>query len=306
LATGLLLGILALASARARRWAMAVVLVAVVVGGSILVSRTYTERRSVAEPASSSNALNVKPAAVRDSLRRGASALGPLSASEARETAEASDLPPRPRLENPAGTATVEAESPLGAWSSHLPEWTQADRFVDDNGLERWVVSSEPCFTAEEAHASLDDALEKAMGEALVERIDPRAADLVHYPAAAIRAKWLVPDLHHYHVRPFEYAAKVAPQYDRLYTEFVQLQLNQELLSDARSRWQELETRSRLLQLGLGGGLALALLGLVLGYCRADRATRGFYSGRLQILALAGVLGAGAIALWLAQSFLWL
>lgn len=50
---------------------------------------------------------------------------------------------------------------------------------------------------------------------------------------------------------------------------------------------KEQQTRDRIVAIGLIGGTLLALLGVVFGYLRLDHATRGFYCGRLQMLALA-------------------
>lgn len=44
-------------------------------------------------------------------------------------------------------------------------------------------------------------------------------------------------------------------------------------------------TRDRLVGFGAIGGLLLALLGVLFVYLRLNHATRGFHSGRLQLLA---------------------
>ena len=50
---------------------------------------------------------------------------------------------------------------------------------------------------------------------------------------------------------------------------------------------KERQTRDRMVAIGLIGGTLLALLGVAFGYLRLDHATRGFYCGRLQMLAVA-------------------
>lgn len=57
---------------------------------------------------------------------------------------------------------------------------------------------------------------------------------------------------------------------------------------------------NRLICFGLLGGGFLALLGVLFAYLRLDHATRGFYGGRLQLLALAG-----AILILVTSYFLW-
>jgi hypothetical protein len=48
----------------------------------------------------------------------------------------------------------------------------------------------------------------------------------------------------------------------------------------------------------LGGGLALALVGLAVltGYIKTDEATKGYYTNRLRLLAVAGLGAAGVVA----------
>ncbi len=48
----------------------------------------------------------------------------------------------------------------------------------------------------------------------------------------------------------------------------------------------------------LGGGLALALVGLAVlsGYIKADEATKGYYTNRLRLAAAAGLGAAGVVA----------
>jgi len=48
----------------------------------------------------------------------------------------------------------------------------------------------------------------------------------------------------------------------------------------------------------LGGGLALALVGLAVlsGYIKADEATKGYYTNRLRLVAAAGLGAAGVAA----------
>ncbi len=69
-------------------------------------------------------------------------------------------------------------------------------------------------------------------------------------------------------------------------TEIVRGDLDQgELGKSGRS-----ELENRLLGLGLIGGGILVLLGLLFSYLRLDHATRGFYGGRLQLVAAIAAL----------------
>ncbi|MFK7767362.1 MAG: hypothetical protein AB8B55_09085 [Mariniblastus sp.] len=64
---------------------------------------------------------------------------------------------------------------------------------------------------------------------------------------------------------------------------------------------KELGVKNRLVSVALAGGLLLGLLGIIFMYLRLDHATRGFYSGRLQTLAIVV-----AVVLLAATYFLWI
>jgi hypothetical protein len=54
--------------------------------------------------------------------------------------------------------------------------------------------------------------------------------------------------------------------------------------------------QSRLGYLSMGGGTLLGLLTIVFGYLKLDTLTRGYYTGRLRLTALAAILGLAVIA----------
>ena len=56
----------------------------------------------------------------------------------------------------------------------------------------------------------------------------------------------------------------------------------------------------------LGAWPVLGFLGLVFGYLKLDTATRGYYTGRLQIGALAAVLSLAAAGVLLARWIPWM
>ena len=63
--------------------------------------------------------------------------------------------------------------------------------------------------------------------------------------------------------------------------------------------------RSHLTGVWLGGGLVFTLagLGIVVGYIRADEATKGYYTNRLRLAAAAGLGGAGVLlAQWILRA----
>jgi hypothetical protein len=71
-------------------------------------------------------------------------------------------------------------------------------------------------------------------------------------------------------------------------------------------RWTEVRAMSRLFQMGLGAGAVLLLLGTMFSYLRLDTATRGYYTGRLQIGAAAAILAVIAASVVCANRIPWM
>ncbi len=68
------------------------------------------------------------------------------------------------------------------------------------------------------------------------------------------------------------------------------LEFNQATRNELDIRWRDAVAKRRTIFAGLVGGSMLALLAVILGYFRLDNATRGFYTGRLQFMAVAAIL----------------
>ena len=70
--------------------------------------------------------------------------------------------------------------------------------------------------------------------------------------------------------------------------------------TDAVASNRERRLKKRLVSVAVWGGVVLLLLAVVYGYFRLELTTRGFYSGRLQILS-----GIASLAVVTAAYFLW-
>jgi hypothetical protein len=81
------------------------------------------------------------------------------------------------------------------------------------------------------------------------------------------------------------------------------LQFDEAFRTKAERDWKEALTLSRLLKTGLGGAAMLVLLSVVLGYFKADTATRGYYTRRLRF-GVATVILALAAAVYFAARWL--
>ena len=62
----------------------------------------------------------------------------------------------------------------------------------------------------------------------------------------------------------------------------------------------------RLLQTGLGAGMALLVLSTLFGYFKLDTATRGYYTLRLQFATAGAILAIVAVSLIVANWIPWL
>ncbi len=89
------------------------------------------------------------------------------------------------------------------------------------------------------------------------------------------------------------------------YCGFVQLHLGEDVRQFARQQWREVETRERLIGSSLIGGSVLILLAIAFAYLKLESATRGFYSRRLQTVAILLIVFTAIAILWARQLLVW-
>ena len=75
---------------------------------------------------------------------------------------------------------------------------------------------------------------------------------------------------------------------------------------ELNDRWHRIKALVRLLQVGLGAAVVLLLLSTVFAYFRLDTATKGYYTGRLQIMAAVAILALAAAGVLMAQWIPWM
>lgn len=120
-----------------------------------------------------------------------------------------------------------------------------------------------------------------------------------------LQPEYVRDQLIHDHLVAFQQVDKEEPIVDgveKCYIGYARLELDQEFREYTKSRLQEARTRGRIAGAGLVGGTVLSILVVTLGYLKLEAATRGFYSRRLQTLALILALGIIGVAGVLAQS----
>jgi len=178
------------------------------------------------------------------------------------------------------------------------PEWIGSEPNLRGK-VHKIPVSSGPYATDAQAKRALDEALVKATSEYIADQLGSELApQLLRYDARTIKQRF-VKDENKYHD-----VARYSVGW--MHENFALLEFGPEFRSELDRRWTKVRATSRLAQTGLVSGGALLLLASIFGYFRLDNATRGYYTGRLQFMTAAtilGVIGAGAV---LAQWIHWL
>lgn len=173
------------------------------------------------------------------------------------------------------------------------PEWVEAD-FTDAGGeVERLAVSSGPYKGRHEATEALEEELKKATRNYVAEFLgNETAATLVPVDIGYIRQE-LIPAGH-------TYTEQIEVSVGKMYQSHALLEFTPRFQQHLRERWQRIVVTSRVLKLGVISVGVLMVLGVVFGYFKADTATRGYYSTRLQLGSATAILAlvAGALLLF--------
>jgi hypothetical protein len=71
-------------------------------------------------------------------------------------------------------------------------------------------------------------------------------------------------------------------------------------------RWLQVQAASRLAQVGLFFASALGMVATAFGFFRVDNATRGYYTGRLQLVAGGAILAMIIVGIFVARQIPWI
>jgi hypothetical protein len=184
-----------------------------------------------------------------------------------------------PVLAEPVGVV-IPPRPASAAWVDSAP--------VRDGDVHTTAVCSGPFETQQECRVALDRGLQQAVAEYIdwylrvnaSGRIQPSTR--VHYEVAEIRR-----DL----VRPQNiYTEQVHVSVGPMVQMHALLEFDQAFRQDLDHRWQECVALGRMRGVGLAFGVVVALLATFFGYTKADTATRGYYTGRLRLTAVAVIL----------------
>jgi hypothetical protein len=191
----------------------------------------------------------------------------------------------------------VDTLSPGEAPVSEPPDWLNwAEKHED--GVDYRPVSSGPYATRDECRRALAEAMKRAVDEYVDEhRGRPGAADYVDFDLAYIKT----------HLRHSDvYQEQVQASFGPMIQQHALLEFGQDFREEIERRWKQVRVTSRLALVSLVAVAILAGLATVYAYLRLDTATRGYYSGRLQIAAGAVILGLVALGVLMARWIPWL
>ena len=169
------------------------------------------------------------------------------------------------------------------------PEWVGRNITV---GSEHSIaVCSGPFSTESEANRELDNVLKQKTDEYIAEQLgNSLAPQLVGYDIATIKRELVKPQ----NIYREQIGVSIGP----MQQVHALLEFGPDFRRNIEAQWTDLTAKWRLAQMGLIAGGALLFLGTVFSYFRLDTATRGYYTGRLQFMtaaAILGIVGAGAV-----------
>jgi hypothetical protein len=211
---------------------------------------------------------------------------------EAPGAREAEVRPPavEPPPEESASSEETASETPRVIYPEDRPEWVEAP--VSREGeIDRIAVVSGPHYSLGEARRQLDEAVQRAVDDYVNRHLGTTGATrYIHYEAAPVET--------------FEERPQFS--FGPMHQAHALLEFDEAFRRRVENDWKEALTLSRLVRTGLTGGALFLGLAVLLGYLRADNATRGFYTRRLRLGAAAVILALAAVIYFAARTVPWI
>lgn len=210
-----------------------------------------------------------------------------------------------------------EVSSPFYTDVGERPDWVTKGSYISGDPIEEFiVVMSEKRLRELDAEEELESRLIEAVHERIDEWFAPGAGKAIGVDLDYIRenliqhhpkcdANGAYHQLVHWSV-PQDSQDMVGAEKGEAFQYCAQVKLDDEFKAWAGKQWENRVVTSRTMQTGLVAASTILALGLAFGYFTVNHKTRGFYSGRLQTIGLAGLLIIGVAAWWLANQFVWL
>lgn len=183
---------------------------------------------------------------------------------------------------------------------SGRPEWITTT--APTEGAQTRVVSSGPHVYIEDGRRALNEQLKAETDEYIRSYLGhDEAPYIIDLDLRYINTHLRQHDKSYHELREYT----VGP----MHTTYTMLEFDERFHAELDKRWEEEVAKNRLIFAALAGGGVFMLLCTVFAYFRLDNATRGFYTGRLQFIAVGAILAllaAGVLAVkWTGIDWLW-
>jgi hypothetical protein len=255
-----------------RRLRLAVVGATYIVGGSIALALLVSTSALAEEPAAEVTAESTDPS-------EGIELPAELIATDAKSLPAVDEdaLAPRARVLIPPGR----------------PDWVEADFSQQQGDVQRVSVASGLFQKKHDAARALDAELSKATQDYVASYLGHKAAGtLVPVELSYIRQNLVRPEN--------TYSEVIEVSIGPMHQTHALLEFGPSFNRHLEERWRTITVTGRTLRLGVIAAGVIFALSLVFGYFRADTATRGYYTTRLQLLTATGILAlvAGGVVLF--------
>lgn len=198
-------------------------------------------------------------------------------------------------------------ESKRGVLIPPPPDWVESEDVLTGD-THFVVVTTGPHEKESDCRRSIDEELIKAVNAYIDEYLGKvygdnfKASTFVNYDIKYIETKLTPEDT---------YAGKRTYSFGPMHEMYALLEFTPEFREELDGRcdeidehWRQIAAVGRLTGTALAFGFILALLGVVFGYFRLDTATRGYYTGRLQLASAVVILTLIVAGVLLARHFL--
>jgi len=174
------------------------------------------------------------------------------------------------------------------------PEWVEQPP-VRTGDRHTQSVCSDPYRDLPAARVALDDKLVSAVRDYVAEQLGSQMAGaLIHYDLSAIKNRFVK--------SRYEETIEVSSLNTPMHQVHAQLEFDPGFRSEIAARWQKILAAGRLGKVAAVMTGVLLLLGTVFSYFRLDNATRGYHTGRLQLLSAAAILALVAAGVLFART----
>jgi hypothetical protein len=173
------------------------------------------------------------------------------------------------------------------------PSWVEADFAQEQGDTQRVAISSGPYSRKHDASRALNEELAKATKAYIGEYLGSRAAEtLLPVDVATIRRDLVRPtNLYEEQI----YVSELGP----MFQSHALLEFGPGFRQKLDERWKAIVVTGRVAKIGVIAVGVLMALSVIFGYFKADNATRGYYTTRLQLGTAGAMLAlvAGGVVL---------